>query len=89
MRLKLTVAAAMLALALGACASEKYENDPDYDAGFSDGCATGTARGDGTPATKATRDEKTWSLSEAYRAGWKQGYAACSPNTGGEIPGGR
>lgn len=89
MRLKKTLAAAIVMLAVAACASSKYESDPDYDSGFSDGCATGTARTSGTPVTKATRDETLWSQSEGYRAGWKQGYAACSPNKGGEIPGDR
>ena len=87
MRLNVMVSAIFLALMLAACASSKYDSDPDYDAGFGDGCATGTARSSGTPVTKATRDESLWSQSDAYRAGWKQGYAACAPNPGGEIPG--
>jgi hypothetical protein len=82
------IAAATFALALTACAENKYDNDPYYDVGFSDGCATGTARSPGTPASKPVRDQKTWDESEAYRAGWKSGYGACTPGgRGGNIPG--
>jgi len=81
MRLKTVVAAAFLALALAACGTSKYDDDPLYDAGFGDGCATGTARSSGTPASKAVRDDDMWKESDAYRAGWKQGYAACSPDS--------
>ncbi len=79
--------ASVLAAALAACATNKYENDPLYDAGFSDGCATGTARSPGTPVTKAVRDQLSWENSEAYRAGWKTGYGACTPGGRGDIPG--
>lgn len=76
------LALAVLPLALVACSTtSKYEKDPMYDAGFSDGCATGTARAQGAPPSAATRDELEWKNSDAYRAGWKSGYASC--NTGG------
>ena len=84
MRPTLCLAAAVLMLTLGACAEGKYDKDPLYDEGFSDGCSTGTARSSGTPAQKAVRDDELWSQSDAYRAGWKQGYAACAPNTHGD-----
>jgi hypothetical protein len=79
--------AAALSLALAACGTSKYENDPLYDAGFSDGCATGTARSPGTPVSKAVRDDALWDQSDAYRAGWKAGYGACSPGGRGDVPG--
>jgi len=82
------IAAVLAAAALAGCAdTSKFESDPLYDAGFSDGCATGTARSPGTPVTKPVRDQKTWDISEAYRAGWKNGYGACTPGGRGDIPG--
>ena len=82
------IAASLLAVSLAACADTKYDSDPMYDAGFTDGCATGTARSSGTPPSKAERDQAAWDSSEAYRAGWKAGYASCSPQRS-DIPGDR
>jgi hypothetical protein len=79
MRLASFIAVSLMATALAACGTSQFEDDPLYDAGFSDGCATGTARSSGTPVQKAERDDQLWRESEGYRAGWKQGYAACSP----------
>lgn len=83
MRHLLIIAAAITPLALGACSTTKYDNDPMYDAGFGDGCATGTARSQGAPPSKPVRDDADWENSDAYRAGWKSGYASC--NTGGRT----
>ena len=77
----------LAASTLAACGTSKYENDPDYDTGFTDGCSTGSSRTPGTPATKAVRDENLWKDSEGYRAGWKAGYASCSPGSRGDTPG--
>lgn len=84
---KSILAVAFLALALTACGGNKFDDDPLYDAGFSDGCATGTSRTPGTPVTKPVRDQQAWDQSEAYRAGWKNGYGACTPGGRGDIPG--
>ncbi len=84
MRLNMFLALTLSAAALTACGTSQFEDDPLYDAGFSDGCATGTARSSGTPVQKAERDDQLWRESEGYRAGWKQGYAACSPDTRGD-----
>lgn len=73
---------------LAACGTSQYDQDPLYDAGFSDGCSTGTARTPGTPASKADRDQALWDQSDAYRAGWRAGYGSCSPGRN-EIPGDR
>lgn len=81
MRQSLILVAAITTLALAGCASSKYEKDPMYDAGFGDGCATGTARAQGGPPSTPVRDEQDWENSDAYRAGWKSGYSACSPNS--------
>jgi hypothetical protein len=87
MRPKALLAVAAFILFVAACGTSKYDNDPLYDAGFSDGCSTGTSRSPGTPASKATRDDALWEQSDAYRAGWKAGYQSCSPGARGDIPG--
>ncbi len=88
MRAFAVLAATFLAVSLTACSSDsKYEQDPLYDAGFTDGCSTGTARTPGTPPSKPIRDQASWDQSDAYRAGWKAGYSSCSPRGGADIPG--
>lgn len=87
MRLNIIHAVTVLAFWLSACGTSQFEDDPLYDAGFSDGCATGTARSSGTPAQKAERDDALWRESEGYRVGWKQGYAACAPDPHGDVGG--
>jgi hypothetical protein len=82
MRKSLFILAAVSTLTLSACATTNYEKDPLYDAGFSDGCSTGTARTQGAPASKPIRDESDWKASDAYRAGWKAGYSSCAPQGG-------
>ena len=83
--------AALLALiltttALTACGTSKYENDPDYGSGFTDGCSTASSRTPGLPPPKAVRDDQLWKESEGYRAGWKAGYSSCSPGSRGDTP---
>jgi hypothetical protein len=87
MRVVLAFAGALAALSLGGCESSKYANDPLYDAGFSDGCTTGSMRSPGAPPSKPVRDEAMWSQSDAYKAGWRGGYGSCSPGAKGDIPG--
>lgn len=87
MRAASLIAVAAFSLIVVGCGTSKYDNDPLYDTGFSDGCMTGTSRSPGTPATKATRDDALWEQSDGYRAGWKAGYQSCSPGARGDIPG--
>jgi hypothetical protein len=81
------LAAILAATSLAACGTCKYDNVPDYDTGFTDGCSTGSARTPGGPPTKAVRDDALWKESEGYRAGWKAGYSSCSPGSRGDAPG--
>ena len=81
------LAATVSAILLAGCGTSQYADDPLYDAGFGDGCETGTARSPGTPVTKPVRDQALWDQSDAYRAGWKSGYNSCSPGARGDIPG--
>jgi hypothetical protein len=87
MRYAAIFALILAASSITACATNKYESEPDYDTGFTDGCSTGSARTPGAPATKAVRDEQLWKDSEGYRAGWKAGYGSCSPGSRGDTPG--
>ena len=77
----------LAASGMTACGTSKFESDPDYDTGFSDGCSTSSARTPGGPPAKAVRDEPLWKESQAYRAGWKAGYSSCSPGGRGDTPG--
>lgn len=76
MRLALTL---LLSLALAACGLGRSEHadKPDYKAGHSDGCWSATSQVPGDPST-VTRNDEAWKQSEAYRAGWKAGYSACT-----------
>lgn len=69
----------VLAVALAGCGlgRSEFEDEPDYKAGHSDGCWTATSQVPGDPST-VTRNEEAWNSSEAYRAGWKAGYNACT-----------
>ena len=87
MRFAALLALTLAATSLVACGTGKYENDPDYDTGFTDGCSTGSARTSGGPPTKPVRDDALWKESEGYRAGWKAGYSSCSPGSRGDMPG--
>jgi hypothetical protein len=70
-----------VALALSACASrhkaEGSGNSPAYAAGYTDGCASGSARAEGAIGGD-TRDANLFKTSNDYRAGWRAGYASCA-----------
>lgn len=87
MRATVVLAVTLLAFGAAACGTTEHDEDPYYDAGFSDGCATSTARTPGTPVSKPVRDQALWDQSDGYRAGWKSGYGACTPGGRGNIPG--
>ncbi len=87
MRIAAVLTIAVFTLGLAACGTSKYDNDPDYDTGFSDGCSTGSARTPGGPPTKPVRDDKLWKDSDGYKAGWRAGYSSCSPGGRGDTPG--
>ncbi|MDZ4739006.1 MAG: hypothetical protein SGJ03_03775 [Alphaproteobacteria bacterium] len=84
MQAKLIVAVSLTAMSLAGCGTSKYAEDPLYDAGFSDGCSTGTSRTPGVPQMKPVRDDKIWEDSDAYKAGWRSGYGSCSPGGRGD-----
>jgi hypothetical protein len=79
---------------LGGCMSPRdraMRQDPAYQAGYSDGCATASARGTDYRDGGRVRDEQLYATSKPYRAGWSSGYSICNnqfdpnptPNTNG------
>ena len=75
-------------LLLAACAGDNAvvqgppaSDQPDYPAGFTDGCSTAQAKGSKIPE-KPHRNQTLYDQSEGYRAGWRAGYGSC----GGDDP---
>ena len=75
--------AVFLAVSLSGCiffetrAMRAMRNDPNFKAGYSDGCASANARGTSFTGAKV-RDETLFKISEPYRAGWSNGYSTCN-----------
>lgn len=96
---KMTLIAALLAstVTLAGCETmfgEDYSNTPEYKAGYSAGCGTGTGYVPGNPST-VIRDPDLWASNKAYRKGWRAGFNACrtstsnSPGAGEDMSRGR
>ena len=72
-----------LALSLSGCiffetkAMRAMRNDPNFKAGYSDGCASANARGTSFTGEKV-RDDILFKTSQPYRAGWSNGYSTCN-----------
>jgi hypothetical protein len=62
-------------IALGSKASR----DPNFQAGYSDGCASATASGADYRTGGQVRDDALYKASQAYRSGWGTGFASCNP----------
>jgi hypothetical protein len=81
MRLAVRGFALGLMVLLAACVSrhkaEGHGNSPAYAAGYTDGCATASARANGEIGGE-TRDKNLYTNNGDYRAGWRAGYASCS-----------
>lgn len=64
------------------CASDEtlaLAEEPGFQAGYGDGCATSTEQ-DKSFSTKRHRDDYQFENDRAYRAGWRQGYIQCGGN---------
>ena len=65
---------------------------PTFQAGYGDGCATGIEE-DKSFSREKTRDSYLFDNDRAYRAGWRQGYLSCTernrdnPSDGGILLG--
>lgn len=75
--------AVALSLALGGCIffetsrDRAMRNDPNFQAGYSDGCASANARGTSYRRGDKIRDEALYATSQPYRSGWGAGYSLC------------
>jgi hypothetical protein len=58
-------------------------NDPNFKAGYSDGCASANARGTDLRRGDDVRDATAYQISKPYRSGWAAGYATCNNQRGG------
>lgn len=94
------LSAVLLSLTLAGCIffetprERAMRNDPNFKAGYSDGCASANARGANVRGDQV-RDEAAYEVSKPYRSGWAAGYSACNtammqsnPTIGG-MPGSR
>lgn len=93
----LRLTAVLLSLTLTGCIffESRHEramrNDPNFKAGYSDGCASANAQGTDLRRGDSVRDESAYATNKPYRAGWAAGHAACNntyngstqPNVGG------
>ena len=77
------IAPFLLLFVLAACvsrhAAEGHHNSPAYAAGYTDGCATANARSNSSTGGGEQRDEDLMKTNRDYRAGWRAGYASCTP----------
>ncbi len=75
--------AVLLSLGLTGCIffetprERAMRNDPNFRAGYSDGCASANARGSDVRGD-AVRDEAAYAVSKPYRSGWSAGYSSCN-----------
>jgi len=85
-------AAALLCATLSGCiffetpAERAMVKDPNYQAGYSDGCASANAAGSDVRHGDNVRDEALYEASRPYRAGWGAGYASCNTHSGAVNP---
>jgi len=52
-------------------------HNPEFQAGYQDGCASANARGTNYRGDKI-RDEAAYQVSQPYRSGWGAGYSTCN-----------
>src|ERR1700761_1654245 len=68
--------------------SKARRNNPDFQAGYSDGCASATSNGADYRTGGQVRDDALYKSSQDYRSGWGTGFASCNPrrNPAGTDP---
>jgi len=95
---KILLVAVAAAVSLSGCIffetprERAMRNDPNFRAGYSDGCASANASGADYRSGGQVRDDALYKTSQPYRSGWGVGYATCNrrmtpngpdPNMGG------
>jgi hypothetical protein len=53
------------------------QKDPNYQSGYSDGCAAANAQNTDYRNGGGDRDEALFNTSKPYRSGWHSGFSAC------------
>ena len=87
MRTAPLLAIVLLAPALSGCIFFGTKKDrammhtPEFQAGYSDGCASANARGTNYRSDKI-QDEALYKTSQPYRSGWGAGYSTCNNQYG-------
>jgi hypothetical protein len=78
---RLAAIAALLALTgcifFGSARERAMRKDPNFQAGYGDGCASANARGTNYRGDQV-RDDAAYQVSQPYRAGWAAGYSTCN-----------
>ena len=80
-RILVRIGTVALAFALGGCIffeskrDRAMRNDPTFQAGYSDGCASANNRGTNFRGSQV-RDDALFQTSPPYRAGWGEGYGS-------------
>ena len=75
--------ACVLAASLSGCiffetrGQRAMRNNPEFKVGYSDGCASASARGTSYVGNQV-RDDALFKTSQPYRAGWSNGYTVCN-----------
>jgi hypothetical protein len=64
-------------LPLAACTSAALRKSSDFQAGYSDGCASASLEGANKRESSFTRDDSAYQSNKAYHAGWGSGFGAC------------
>jgi hypothetical protein len=52
-------------------------HQPNYRAGYDDGCASANAQGANMRHGDTVRDDALYEVDKAYRVGWANGHSAC------------
>lgn len=74
---------ALSALTLSGCvffetrADRNLRKQPNWRAGYEDGCATANAEGANMRRGDTVRDDALYDADKAYRVGWANGHSAC------------
>ncbi|MEJ1967168.1 MAG: hypothetical protein WDN03_00815 [Rhizomicrobium sp.] len=61
--------------------------DPNFQAGYSDGCASASASGANLRTDGQVRDAALYQSSKPYRSGWAAGYSTCNNRIDAPDPG--
>ncbi len=58
--------------------SREIRHQPNYQAGYDDGCASANAQGANMRHGDIVRDDALYDSDKAYRVGWANGHGACN-----------